>query len=177
MERSYLAIARRSARVERAAVHTAGGTGLFLVLGCRVLGVILSALPYVLAYLNTPPGTHYLGLLSNPLDGNSYLAKMQEGARGSWLFHLPYTAEPHDGAFLYSFYLALGHLAALLDLPLVLVYHAARLSAGFILLLIGYLFIASLVEGSKPRLLTWFLFALGSGLGWLAAPLGYYSSD
>ena len=58
--------------------------------------------------------THVFGgFLLNPLDGNSYLAKMQQGASGSWRFTLPFTPEPGEGAYLFLFYLALGHLCRL----------------------------------------------------------------
>ncbi|NIV33482.1 MAG: hypothetical protein GWN58_29745, partial [Anaerolineae bacterium] len=69
--------------------------------------------------------------------GESYYAKMQQGARGDWLFHLAFTSEPHEGAFIFTFYLALGHLAAALGLPIPLVYHLARICAGLFLLLVG----------------------------------------
>ena len=98
-----------------------------------VLIVGLACLPYVIAWLIAPADTQYTGLLVNHYDGESYYAKMQQGARGDWLFHLPFTSEPHEGAFVYTFYLALGHLAASLGLPIPLVYHLARICAGLFL--------------------------------------------
>ena len=44
--------------------------------------VAASCLPYLAAWLLTPDGTHYTGLLINHYDGSSYYAKMQQGARG-----------------------------------------------------------------------------------------------
>ncbi len=46
-----------------------------------------SCLPYLVAWLATPPGHQFVGLVINPLDGNSYLAKIREGWAGSWQFH------------------------------------------------------------------------------------------
>ena len=59
---------------------------------------IASSLPYLIAWVATPEGAHFTGLIFNPQDGNSYIAKMRQGLAGSWTFRLPYTPEPHDGA-------------------------------------------------------------------------------
>src|SRR5512143_743032 len=94
--------------------------------------VALASLPYAAVYLTTPPDLRFVGTLLNPLDGDSYLAKMQSGAQGDWLFHLPYTAQDHPGAFVYAHYLALGHLAEWTRLPVPLVYHLTRAFTGFV---------------------------------------------
>ncbi len=121
---------------------------------------------YLLAYAAPAPHV-FSGFLFNPVDGNSYLAKMREGYRGEWAFTLPYTAEPGDGVFIFTYYLFLGHLARWLGLGIPLVYHFARGVAGLALLLSAYHFIARFFETSRARLGIWLLFALGSGLGWL----------
>ena len=53
-------------------------------------GVILavSSLPYLIAWVATPSGYQFGGILVNPFDGNSYLAKMRQGWAGMWQFHL-----------------------------------------------------------------------------------------
>ena len=78
-------------------------------------GVILavSCVPYLIAWAATPSGYQFGGILVNPFDGYSYLAKMRQGWLGSWQFHLTYTPEPHEGAYVFLFYLALGHVAEL----------------------------------------------------------------
>ena len=82
------------------------------VAGVAACVVASASLPYVIVYLTTPPDLRFVGTLLNPLDGDTYLAKMQFGAQGDWLFHLPYTAQDHPGAFVLTHYLALGHVAA-----------------------------------------------------------------
>ncbi len=139
-------------------------------LAWAVLIVGLSCLPYLYAWLSTPADTFYTGLIVNPYDGNSYLAKMRQGARGEWLFHLPYTPEEHPGAFIYTFYLFLGHLAAWTGLPLILVYHLARVLSGVFLLLVAYRFAALFLEDIGERRTAFLLIGLSSGLGWLASP-------
>lgn len=146
------------------------------ILALTALILLAASLPYWLAYA-VPAGHVFAGILFNPQDGQSYLAKMQEGWRGAWLFTLPYTAQPGQGVFVYFYYLGLGHLARWLGLSLELVYHAARVVAGAFLLLTAYHFVAQFFRTARARLGVWFLFALGSGLGWLAAPLGGFTSD
>ena len=65
----------------------------------------VSLLPYLLAYLWTPPGHHFAGFFFIADDATTYLAKMREGADGSWLWNDPYTSEPHGGVFLFGFFL------------------------------------------------------------------------
>jgi len=137
----------------------------------------LSCLPYLAAWQLAPAGMHYTGLLINPFDGESYYAKMQQGARGDWLFHLPLTSEPHDGAFVYSFYLALGHAAKILGLSIPLVYHVVRLAASVFFLLVAYRFIMRFFERTQTRRAAFLMLGLSAGFGWLLAPLGLTTAD
>ncbi|MFQ5613134.1 MAG: hypothetical protein ACE5H9_13475 [Anaerolineae bacterium] len=141
------------------------------------LVVGLSALPYIVAGLTAPPGWQFSGLLINPFDANSYLAKMRQGWQGNWLFHLTYTPEPHPGSFIFTFYLFLGHLARWLGLPLIWVYHLARSLGGFFLLIAAYDFVALWSERQAERRLAFVLIAVGGGLGWLGAALGAFPID
>lgn len=150
-------------------------TGWVLLMAVLVVG--LSCVPYAYAHLATPPGLRFTSLLFNPQDGNSYYAKMLQGARGEWLFHLPFTSEPHEGAFIFSYYLTLGHLARLIGLPVPLVYHLARLVNGFLLLLTVYGFVTLVTAQVPERRLIFLITATSSGLGWIVGLLGYLSVD
>jgi hypothetical protein len=131
----------------------------------------LSLLPYLLAYLWTPPGHHFAGFFFIADDATTYLAKMREGADGSWLWNDPYTSEPHGGVFLFGFYLLFGHLAALLHLPLIATYHLARIAGAFFLVLAAERLCRRLLppEGANLGLV---LVVLGSGAGFLAQAAG-----
>jgi hypothetical protein len=142
-----------------------------------VLIVGLTCLPYLVAWTATPADMQYTGLLINHYDGESYYAKMQQGARGDWLFHLAFTPEPHDGAYIFAFYLALGHLAAATGLPIPLVYHMARVVTGLFLLLVAYQFIARFADRLPSRRAAYLLLGFSAGLGWLLAPLGLTTAD
>ena len=131
----------------------------------------LSLLPYLLAYLWTPPGHHFAGFFFIADDATTYLAKMRQGADGSWLWNDPYTSEAHSGVFLFGFYLLFGHLSALLHLPLIATYHVARISGAFALVLAGERLIRRLLP-LGPQKLALTLLALGSGMGMVAQLLG-----
>jgi len=131
-----------------------------------VLG-ILSLLPYLLASVWSPPGRHFTGFFFIADDAATYLAKMREGADGSWLWSDPYTSEPHQGVFLFGFYLLFGHLAALTHVPLIAMYHLARLSGGAALIL-GVDRLAHRLLPPAARRTALVLVVLGSGLGFVA---------
>jgi len=132
---------------------------------------IISLLPYLLAYLWTPPGHHFAGFFFIADDATTYLAKMRQGADGSWLWNDPYTSEPHSGVFLFSFYLLFGHLAALLHLPLIAAYHLARIS-GAVALVLAADQLCRRVLPVEMRRFGLVLVILGSGAGFLAQALG-----
>jgi hypothetical protein len=131
----------------------------------------LSLLPYLLAYTWAPPGHHFGGFFFIADDATTYLAKMRQGAEGSWLWNDPYTSEPHGGVFLFSFYLLFGHLTALLHLPLIAGYHLARIS-GAVALIIATERLCRRLLSPELRTLGLVLVILGSGAGFLAQVLG-----
>ena len=100
-----------------------------------IIVLLLVTLPFVIATCSGGDNYIFNGFLLNPLDGNSYIAKMYQGWEGSWRFFLPYTSEPGEGAYLFLFYLGLGHLARILNTPLLVVYHFARLMGCIVLLM------------------------------------------
>lgn len=135
------------------------------------LVMALTVAPYLAAYNAQTEAWRFSGFLVAVDDANSYLAKMGQGARGAWLFRLPYSSEPQSGVFVYSFYLLLGKLAGPEHGMQVFVYHAARVVFGFILLLTTFYFLSHFLPEFSQRLLALILVALGGGLGWLIAPL------
>ncbi len=136
------------------------------------LGVMaFTTVPYLVAAASQNANWRFGGFLLAVEDGNSYLAKMNEGAHGAWLFTLPYSTEPQRGVLVYSFYLLLGRLAGTDHGTQVFVYHAARIVSGAALLLASYLFLAEILPRAKQRRLGLLLVALGGGLGWLLTVL------
>ena len=132
---------------------------------------LLSLTPYLLAYLWTPPGQHFAGFFFIADDATTYLAKMRQGAEGSWLWTDPYTSEAHGGVFLFGFYLLFGHLAALLHLPLIAAYHLARITGAIALVLAADRLCRRVLAPELHRLAL-VLVILGSGAGVLAQLAG-----
>lgn len=137
------------------------------VLAWGTVLVVLTSLPYVVGALASTPDHVFGGLVYNVVDCNSYIAKMRQGAQGEWLFTLPYTSEPHQGAFIYPFYLFLGKGAALSGLSLVCTYHLARLLCAWLLAAAVYAFLAQLTGRLAIRRLAFLLALFSSGAGWL----------
>jgi hypothetical protein len=143
--------------------------------------LIFTAIPYLLGWsVATRTGQTFGGFVIGAVDGNSYLAKMGEGARGAWLFTSAYTSEPHAGALLFVLYLILGKVAALLPgeavrLPLrmIWIFHLARLAFSAMLLCTIYRFVSYIVDSVRVRRLAWLMVAGGGGLGWVLVAGGH----
>lgn len=139
--------------------------------------VVVTNLPYIFAMHNPAEEYVFGGFLINPLDGNSYLAKIYEGWRGDWSFTLPYTAEKGNGAYINMLYVVLGHLSRVLGLTSLAIYHIARLLSSLLMLFALYRFIKFVIEDERVRLIAFSLVAFGSGLGWVALSFGAFTSD
>ena len=73
----------------------------FLLISILVFITVIT-LPYLCAVTLSNEELIFGGFLLNPLDGNSYLAKMRQGYEGEWKFTLPYSSNPGEGAYLFS---------------------------------------------------------------------------
>ena len=142
------------------------------VLAWALVLMAFTSLPYLWGWHVSSPEWVFSGFMYNVEDGNSYIAKMQQGAGGEWLFHLPYTPEEHDGALIYLHFLLLGKAAHLLSLPSISVYHLARLVLTVLLLAAVYWFVAWFTAHTALRRVATLLVAFGSGFGWLWAAIG-----
>jgi len=137
-----------------------------------LLVLSLTSLPYLLGYYLSSPEMHFGGFVIAVEDGNSYIAKMGQGARGEWLFHLPYTSEDHKEALLFIFYLLLGKLARISGLSLVTTFQLARLVLASFLLITIYVFISFFTPWRALRRISFLLCCFSSGLGWLLITCG-----
>ena len=142
------------------------------VWGWGLAAVTLSCLPFLVAYFATPSGYTFGGFIINVHDGNSYLAKMRQGYEGEWLFRLAFTPEDQRGLLVFTFYLALGHLARLTGLPLALVFHLTRAASGLFLLLSIYRLAAEFTLDRAARRWAFAIAAFGSGLAVISLIIG-----
>jgi len=141
-----------------------------------VLGLVLAvvtAIPYVYAYAVQTPGHVFMGFFYLGDDANTYLAKMRQGWEGAWSWHNRYTTESSPTAYLFMFWILLGHLAAITNLPLLVVFHLARVAAAFALMAGAWLFISHFVQDRSARRFALFFCALGLGMGYVIQALGH----
>jgi hypothetical protein len=138
--------------------------------------VLLSFWPHILGWLNSGD-LHFTSILKNVPDGQSYIAKMRQGYEGSWLFRLPFTPEDQPGALIYLPYLALGHAARALHLPLGVTFHIARAASSVLLVVATYALAARLSASVAIRRLAVLFVLFGSGLGWLLIAFKIYLPD
>jgi hypothetical protein len=147
------------------------------VLAFSIVFALLTLIPYLAAYVNAG-SLRFSGFLFNLADAASYLAKMRQGYDGQWLYRLAFTANPGPGALIFPYYFLLGHLAWILRLPLIAVWHIARMSGAVIFLLVAWEFFGRIGLASRARAAAWFLTAFGSGFGILAVVLLHgFTSD
>ncbi len=90
-------------------------------------------------------------------DFNTYLTKMTQGSKGSWLVYNKYTSEPHGGSLLHVFYLLLGKAGGLLGLSMPLIYLLARVILSFVFFYSLYYLLSQLIKDKGLRLLAFFL--------------------
>src|SRR5437588_1500867 len=134
---------------------------------------IVTALPYVYGYLFQPHGQVFMGFFYLGDDANTYLAKMQQGWEGAWAWQNRYTTEASPAAYLFRFWLALGHIAAITHLPLIAVFHRARVAAAFALTGAAWLVIKHFIEDRAARLFAFWFLAIGLGMGYVIQALGH----
>ena len=139
--------------------------------------IILIALPSLWAAHYWQGEYVFGGFLFNPLDSNSYLAKMRLGWAGSWKFSLPYTAEPGESTYLFLYYLFLGQVARVSHLNLILTFHLARVAGAFLMFISMWRFFSVSLQESWLVKVAFALAALGSGMGWLASFFGAFTAD
>jgi hypothetical protein len=131
---------------------------------------VVFSLPYLFGFALQGSSRVFTGFLFGVEDGNSYIAKMLQGANGAWLFKTPYTTFPQNGAVVYLPYILLGKLAAPPGMheQLVVLYHIFRLVSTFLLAFATYDFLALLIRSVSLRRLGTLLLVCGGGLGWLS---------
>lgn len=132
----------------------------------------LTALPYIYAQVAAPAGYTFGGVMINPEDGNTYLAKIREGYDGDWLYRSVYSPDNEPAILGHNLYLLIGQFARLIQLPIIWAYHLARILAGSLLLVAAYWLAAEITPNIQARRWAWAIAAFGSGLGIVIQLLG-----
>ena len=129
--------------------------------------VALTSVPYALGYLLPFPGSRFDGNIAFHHDFNTYFAFMRQAAAGQWLFHNPFTPEPHGNVLFNLEWLVAGKLAAALGRSLEAVFQLQRLAAAGGLSVALYWLCCFLFETVRMRRLVFVFLMLGGGFGWV----------
>jgi hypothetical protein len=131
--------------------------------------VLVTTLPFLLAFERQGTDLQFTGSLLAVEDGNSYIAKMRRGAEGDWLFRSAYTAQEQAGVPAFLGYLLLGKLVGgrASHLQLVALLHLARMLAIPVVVYATYRFISRFVREERWRKWATLVGVAGGGLGWL----------
>jgi hypothetical protein len=139
--------------------------------GWTLFVLALASLPYLAGWA-LAGGEHFTGVVVNYKDNNLYLAMIRQGLEGAWRYRLAYTSEPHAGATIYVFFLALGHLAGLLGAEPVVVFHLARVIDGGLMLAAAWWLLGRMLPERTERRMAFVFVAIAAGAGWIAALAG-----
>src|SRR5256714_5808725 len=134
---------------------------------------IVTAIPYVYGYAVQSPGHVFLGFFYLGDDANTYLAKMRQGWEGAWGWQNRSTTESSPTAYLFMFWILLGHLAAILTLSLIATFPLARVAAAFALMAGSWLFVPHFIQDRSARRFAFFFIAVGLGMGYVIQALGH----
>jgi hypothetical protein len=127
--------------------------------------LLVTSIPTIFAYLSTPPGKWFSGIVYNVHDTAQYFSWMRESGHSLFIEN-KLTSEPNDPIFLNLHWWIPGRAAAVLGLSLVQVYHLYRLISIPLLTVTLYSFSAVLFQDLTRRRFAFLLAVFTSGLGW-----------
>lgn len=154
----------------RQAVHIIAAEWRWVIIVASGL-ILLAFAPLVWMALTGTSEWQFMGALHNYLDGATYLSKIVQGERGLWVTFFQHTSETYPGAFLQGLYPLLGHIARVMSVPAVVIFHVARVFAALFMYISLYQLGAAVWTKIRARRVFFVIAALGSGLGWLFTPL------
>ncbi len=133
--------------------------------------VLLASIPYLFGYAIAPTEHEFIGLTRNVDDALVYLSWMRQAADGHFFTRNLFTSEPQVGHGVNLLFYGLGRFAGTTHLPLIVVFHAARLIFGAGLLMLVYAFSRLWIADIRGRRLVLLVTGFSAGLGWLI-PVG-----
>ena len=160
------------------------------IIKVSIIILLLTTIPYFIGFMRQGESWYFTGFVFGVEDGNSYIAKMNSGASGDWLFKTPYSAYQQKGVLAFLPYLLLGKISSMPGQheQLIALFHGFRWFAGLLMIFATYQFISIFIEDVKFRRIGTFLSTVGGGLGWVSIigfkhlwqnriPLEFYSPE
>jgi hypothetical protein len=160
------------------------------LINLSIVLIVITTIPYVTGYLMESQEWKFTGFLFGVEDGNSYIAKMLNGASGEWLFRTPYTAAEQKGMVAFLPYILMGKIVSAPGShdQLVSIFHLFRWLSIFLYVIASNDFVSNFLKDRFQRRAAVAVICAGSGLGWLyfiglngfwgdSLPLEFYSPE
>jgi len=135
--------------------------------------VLATSIPYLAGHFLPFQSSRFNGNLLDDGDFNTYFAFMRQAAEGQWLFHNPFTPEPHEPVFFNLEWLVVGKLAAVKGISLEGAFQLERIVSIFVLCFAFNWLSSFLFNTVLMRRLLLTMVMVGGGFGWLLALLGF----
>lgn len=144
-----------------------GSDTRFVLILCLVIWLI-TAIPFLLGALTSPPEKQFMGVLFDVHDTTQYLSWMHESGT-KFLIQNKLTSEPNRPIFFNLQWWTLGRLARYLGLHLLTIYQLFRLAVIPFFLFVTHRFLKLYFgPGNQTRRrLALLIIAFGGGLGWI----------
>lgn len=138
------------------------------LMSVSVVLILLAFSPFLLVALNGAQGQWvFMGALHDYPNSATYLSRMQQGAEGRWLTDMLHTPEVFSSTLYHSVYALLGQIAHLTALPVIILFHLARVAASLFMYIALYQLGAAIWTRLRTRRLFFLIASLVSGVGWL----------
>jgi len=141
-----------------------------------VLVLLITSIPYLYAYLSTPPDKQFMGIMVNVPDHVQYFSWMRE-LTTQHLAANKLTPEPNEPVFFNLLWWGMGRLGQLLGVGYAAMFQLLRFAAASLFLLLVYRLCAWLLEDRFQRRLAFILVVFGAGFGWGLILLRYTVTD
>lgn len=133
-----------------------------------IIWLFFISFPMFLGYLRSDNEVSFGGLIFNPIDGYSYLAKMQQGSSGEISFQLPYSSQENGSIFIFTFYILLGHISRLTGIEIPIIFNVFRIGIAILCFFSIDQLLRNLFHQDDLYLKSAFISLLfGGGLGWI----------
>ena len=135
------------------------------VLLLSAIVALSTALPHAWQALTCPPDEVFTGFVEAQNDQNLYMVWLQQAREGRVLMDNLATPEQAPPIFVGPHWVALGMLARVIPIPLIVLYRIVAVALAFAYLLILWRLVSELFAREHARLFAFVIGALGSGFG------------
>ncbi len=138
-----------------------------------ILSVLLvTTIPYVYAYLTTPPDKHFMGIMLDVSDHSQYFSWMRELTHAN-LSANKLTPEPNRPIFFNLLWWGMGRLGRLLGWDYAAMFQLLRFTSAILFLLLVYRMCTWFFTDRLMRRAAFLLVTFTSGFGWVLVLLKY----